>query len=193
MCRGPQWCMIERMNAERSSPIAVDTAGWRVLTGHQQPPIYNHYRDHAELVDELANGDDGDYVFIGVGRSRDDWPTLIISQTYTPSWSAPGVLVVPETSRVFVGAGTRLLCYRSDEGQWSRQWQDEAEVSFSSWRRHDDIVVMSAELELAVWTTAGDKLWTTFVEPPWTYGVHEGTVRLDVMGEITEFPLRAGR
>jgi len=28
---------------------------------------------------------------------------------------------------------------------------------------------MSAELELAAWRTDGTKLWTTFVEPPWTY------------------------
>lgn len=92
-----------------------------------------------------------------------------------------------------MGAGTRLVCYRSDDGRWSRQWQDEADVGFWRWRRHDDVVVMSAELELAAWTTDGERLWTTFVEPPWSYSIREETLRLEVIGEISEFPLRTGR
>jgi hypothetical protein len=74
-----------------------------------------------------------------------------------------------------------------------RQWQDDADTGFWGWRLHDDVVVMSAELELAAWTTGGEKLWTTFVEPPWSYAVEDSTVRLDVMGEISEFPLQRGR
>jgi hypothetical protein len=35
-------------------------------------------------------------------------------------------------------------------------------------------------------------IWTTFVEPPWTYEVPEGMVRLDVMGTISSFPLESG-
>jgi hypothetical protein len=35
---------------------------------------------------------------------------------------------------------------------------------FGGWRQHDDVVMMSAELGLGVWTTDGGKLWTTFVE-----------------------------
>lgn len=185
--------MIDRMDDGLSALVTVDAAGWRVLTGCQRPLIYDHYRDHAELVDEITEGDSGDYVFIGVELPQDDWPRLIISQTYAPSWSSPGVLVVPETRRVFVGAGTRLVCYRSDDGRWSRQWQDEADVGFWRWRRHDDVVVMSAELELAAWTTDGERLWTTFVEPPWSYSIREETLRLEVIGEISEFPLRTGR
>ena len=51
---------------------------------------------------------------------------------------------------------------------------------------------MEAELELAAWTIQGHKLWTTFVEPPWSYNVVGDTVTLDVMGTITTFPLISG-
>jgi hypothetical protein len=53
-----------------------------------------------------------------------------------------------------------------------------------------DVVVMSAELELAAWTTTGEKLWTTFVEPPWEYAVEGDSLVLDVMGTKSSFGLR---
>jgi hypothetical protein len=40
--------------------------------------------------------------------------------------------------------------------------------------------------------TAGQKLWTTFVEPPWDFTVKDGVVELDVMGEKRSFTLREG-
>jgi hypothetical protein len=38
---------------------------------------------------------------------------------------------------------------------------------FHGWQRHEDLVVMSAELEMAAWDLRGVKRWSTFVEPPW--------------------------
>jgi len=51
---------------------------------------------------------------------------------------------------------------------------------------------MSAELELAAWTLAAKKLWSTFVEPPWDYEVHGARVHLDVMGTKSVFDLENG-
>lgn len=183
------------MHDRIDEPIAVGAAGWRVLTARQRPSILDFHRNQAEYVEEVALPDEDGYVFVGVESPGDDWPNLMISQTFSPAVGgfSPGVLVVPETQRVFVGAGTRLLCYRSDEGQSARQWRDDAGIGSWGWRLHGDVVVMSAELELAAWTTAGEKLWTTFVEPPWSYSVEDSMVRLEVMGVISEFPLRRGR
>lgn len=69
---------------------------------------------------------------------------------------------------------------------------DRADVGFWSWSQHGEFVLMSAELELAAWTAAGVKQWSTFVEPPWSFTVAEGTVALDVMGRTTVFPIAAG-
>jgi hypothetical protein len=60
------------------------------------------------------------------------------------------------------------------------------------WQRHEDLVVMSAELELAARDLGGVKRWSTFVEPPWSYRVESGTVHLNVMRAVSSFPLWLG-
>jgi hypothetical protein len=51
---------------------------------------------------------------------------------------------------------------------------------------------MAAELELAAWDTAGNNLWSRFVEPPWKYNVTGDVIRLDVMGNVTNLRLSDG-
>ena len=102
------------------------------------------------------------------------------------------MLHVPEQRQLFIGAGTRPMAYQARSGRWRRCWVDEAECGFWSWRQHDDVVVMSAELELAAWRTEGTKLWTTFVEPPWSYRIVSDQVVLNVMGAVRTFDLRRG-
>ena len=46
--------------------------------------------------------------------------------------------------------------------------------------------------DLAQVFTTGNKLWTTFVEPPWSYQVIGGQIRLDVMGTVSTFDLTRG-
>ena len=102
-----------------------------------------------------------------MARDGDDWPTLVSTQKYTPGPSSgfsPGVLIVPETARAFVGAGQRLLCY--DQHTNKRLWEDHADVGFLHWGRTKHHVYMLAEIEFAVWTASGEKRWTTFVDPP---------------------------
>jgi hypothetical protein len=89
-----------------------------------------------------------------------------------------------------VGAGTRLLAY--DLQNLRRIWEDAADTGFWRWKRHGEVIVMSAELELAAWTLEGKKLWSTFVEPPWFYEVRGARVYLDVMGRKSVFDLGNG-
>jgi hypothetical protein len=51
---------------------------------------------------------------------------------------------------------------------------------------------MSAELEFAAWDINGRKLWSTFVEPPWSYEIRGDQVELDVMGRKSTFVLAIG-
>jgi hypothetical protein len=101
-----------------------------------------------------------------------------------------GVLLVPETGVLLIGAGERVLAY--DIRVPELLWEDRAEFGFWAFARHGDVILMLAELELAAWTTAGHKVWSVFVEPPWTYTVHEQTVTLDVMGRVRSLDLRTG-
>jgi hypothetical protein len=185
------------MNDLPAEPISVEVAGWKLTTSSSPPAIESLYREHAELHDDfdaLERRDLDGYFFAAIGHATDDWPTLVITQSFSPSRGgfSPGVLVVPETGVAFIGAGTRLLGYRRASDKWTRLWEDEADVGFWGWRQHGHVVLMSAEIELAAWNVSGAKVWTTFVEPPWSYEVIERTVRLDVMGIVSSFPLDTG-
>lgn len=156
------------------------------------PETYAEYSRHAQLKVEIGReGSEGRPAFCAVAR-QEGWPFLTIALRYSPAGHgfAPGVLLVPESAVLFYGAGTQLLAF--DLHTPRQLWGDVADMGFWSWRRYGSTVLMSAELELAAWDVAGRKLWTTFVEPPWSYTVHHGAVRLDVMGEVSEFSLQEG-
>ena len=172
---------------------------FRVAVGHYVlgctcdglPLLFDEYASHAALVERFAI-EAGTPCCMTVRRNGERWPFLVVAQGYHPAGGGfgPALLLVPETQRLFVGAGERILAY--DLGSLRRLWIDGAESGLTGWAQHGDVVLMSAELELAAWTTAGEKLWTTFVEPPWTFAVEEGAVRLDAMGAQRTFSLHAG-
>jgi hypothetical protein len=155
------------------------------------PQMYAEYRSHALLADEIDLSAAGGLSFFGVVRGS-GWPFLTVAQRYTPSEAGfiPGALYVPETSVLFVGAGERLLAY--DLAKPRRLWTDHADCGFWRWRRHEDHVLMCAEIEFAAWSLDGQKKWATFVEPPWDFDAKGSTVKLDVMGRISSFDLRHG-
>jgi hypothetical protein len=159
------------------------------------PPARANYREHARVVEEFdLKAPEGRYCFLAVARSGVDWPSLVVEQRYAPSSESgfyPGALLVPESHILFVGAGTRLLAYQLHDTP-RRLWEDYAQCGFWSWARIDDVVLMSAELEFAAWSADGVKLWSTFVEPPWSYSVAEDQVHLDVMGTRSSFSLARG-
>ena len=105
----------------------------------EEPPLrYEWARQHAELLEEFdLQRSDGDFCYLVAGRSIDH-PTLVLAQRHDPPEDAgfyPGVLVVPETDVLFVGAGERLLAY--DLARPARLWEDVADVakSPSDWTR----------------------------------------------------------
>lgn len=163
-----------------------------LVVGNGLPDLYDHYCENAQLVDEHDLSSEETACFFGIGL-QSNWPSLVVAQRYSPSSAGfhPGILLVPETSTVFIGAGDRLLAYQLEPTP-TRLWIDHAKCGFWSWSRHGEYVLLSAELELAAWTLDGVKRWTTFVEPPWVFNVSDGTVELDVMGEKSSFPIATG-
>jgi len=158
------------------------------------PAIYDRYVEHALLHDNLGmSGVDGSEFVVLVEGVASNWPELVCAQRFSPGLDAafyPSLLLIPESHLLFVGAGTRLLAY--DLRTPRRLWEDEAEMGFWAWKRHDGVIIMSAELEFAAWDIQGKKLWTTFVEPPWEYRVIGSKVELNVMGHPSSFELHTG-
>jgi hypothetical protein len=168
--------------------VIVGSWGLEIEVG-SLPLAYDWHVKHAKFVDEIElKSGRGKPFFVAVydlaRASRESWqPVMVVAQTYEPHEAGfnPAVLIVPENKRLFVGAGTRLLAY--DVGAPERLWEDQTECGFSRWGRYGEFVWMAAELEFAVWSTTAQKLWATFVEPPWECAFHDGSVTLDIMGK----------
>ena len=174
--------------------VEFSTAKYQVRVELGSPPMsVGTYRKKAIFCDGHSLDDPGaQYLLVAVTPTESAWPTLVVEQRYeSHQVFYPGVLVAPEAHTLFIGAGTRLLAY-SLAGTPCRLWEEQTAVGFFCWRLHEGIVLMSPELELAAWSAGGEKLWSTFVEPPWHYTVEHEQVTLDVMGNISSFPLAAG-
>lgn len=163
----------------------VSVGGYRVLASSDEwPETLASYREHARLAEDFTSADADGRSFFSVHAAASEWPELVVTQTYAPAGYGfpPGLLIVPETATVFIGAGARLLAYRLKPAP-RRLWVDEAFVGFWFWKLHGNVVVMGAELEIAAWSAAGEKLWSTGVQPPWTYEVDGDRITVNVEDE----------
>jgi hypothetical protein len=159
-----------------------------VLPGHLSS--YRQLASTAKLVDEIdlrrAEGRPCSFTVAERGT------TLIVgSFRYELGGGVgPAIALLPEAHTLFIGAGGEIFCYELSGP--SRLWHDTADTGIWGWEVVSDTVLMSAELEFGAWDQAGQKLWSTFVEPPWSYQADRGHVTLDVMGKVSRFGLRAG-
>jgi len=168
--------------------VALD--GWTIRVQRGLPSTFDAYCSNAKLVDQFdMKSTEGDFCFVSAGPVDADWPDLVVAQHFSPAQGGfdPGVAFLPERHLLFIGAGTRLLAY--DLKHRARLWEDAADMGFWSWSVYPNAVLMAAELELAAWDRTGRKLWSRFVEPPWSFRVVDDKVHLDVMGKHTEFSL----
>jgi hypothetical protein len=183
-----------------TAPFEVALPGYNLLVlPDELPSLYYEYTARARLADQLTveervtDDERPRFAFVAVGQTG-AWPFLVVVFRYRPSGGSGscGAALVPEQRRLFLGAGERLVAYDLDPAAPRRLWEDTADFGFAGWQVHGDVVVMSAELELAAWDATATKLWSRFVEPPWEYHVEGDDIVLDVMGEVSRFPLRSG-
>jgi hypothetical protein len=172
-------------------------AGVRISSGsyvvHIHPGHFSSYArlaSTAKLIDEIdlrkAEGRPCSFTVSERGK------TLIVGTFcyQLRGGVGPAIALVSEAHRLFIGAGEEIFCY--DLSAPCRLWHDTADFGLWGWEVVRDTVLMSAELEFAAWDQTGEKLWSTFVEPDWSYQVDGEHVTLDVMGKISRFELRVG-
>src|SRR5262245_5194771 len=79
------------------------------------PLMYAEFVDHAILHEDFGvRADDGTMLFCAVASASHDWPELVVALRFAPGPEAgfhPGFLLVPDSRRLFIGAGERLLAY----------------------------------------------------------------------------------
>jgi hypothetical protein len=157
------------------------------------PPMYYSYCQRAQLVDTIElEGGFSALCYLSVARGR-DWPFLIVAQRYSPgpqSGFYPGVLFIPETNALFLGAGARLLAYTLDDP--ARLWEHNLTGGFWQWERSQDRIIMSCENGLVVWDTHAQKRWAYFVEPPWHYTVEGDIIYVHIDGKQTALNCERG-
>ena len=154
------------------------------------PVNYEDYKKHSTRSDEFGLDGDGKIVFVGVGKNF-SWPTLTIVFK-APNWSgfSFGAFFVPETDLLFLASDENIWIY--DLVTTNLVQQDCTDFGFWGWERYNDVVFMSAELELVAWSLTGEKLWSRFAEPPWEFNVQDGQVVLDIMGKVVTFDMYDG-
>ena len=176
----------------RGDLVRIIQGKYQILcTPNGLPAMYENYKNNAALFEEYDWGRNSKWqCFIAIGKVH-EWPQLVVSIKYDLEGGLyPGVLLMPDTTIAFIGAGELILIYDVDEPRLIDV--DRADAGFHTWEQHEDIVLLSAELEFAAWDTRGNKLWTTFVEPPWGYAINDKLITLDVMGEKTTFSIHQG-
>src|SRR5215472_4515090 len=114
--------------------LRITLGDYTLAIAKDMPSIYNEYHKRAKLVEffESENATDAQF-FLAVARGS-DWPFLIVVQRYHPgpvSGFFPGVVLVPETDLLFIGAGELVVAYRLDTPE--RVWKDTAEMGFLGW------------------------------------------------------------
>ena len=181
------------MHAKQTTLIHFNFDKYRIAvqTG-KEPDIYDMWLDHASFKDIDGLAFEGTPIYIGVGQG-DEWYDTIIAFRSDPieyGGFDPGLLVVPETDTLFVGAGTIVRTY--DLKDQRIRFEKELSCGFWGWSRHQDLILMQEELEFGIYTLDGQETWSTFVEPPWTFDIEGDHVKLNVMDEISYRDLKTG-
>jgi hypothetical protein len=152
----------------------------------------------AKLADDFDPPNaDGRPLLIAVD-APDGETVLEVFQRYEQHGGAvwPSLVLVPETSTLFLGIGERLLCYNLAAP--ARLWEAHVDMMFWGWSRHGDVVLMESELELAGFDLCGRRLWTAYFEPPHEFRVegdhiHATAYQLNHVRNFKgSFPLHTG-
>lgn len=158
----------------------------------KEPDIFDMWLKHSSFNDMDGLSKEGTPIYIGAGKGEEWYNTVIAFRSDPIDYGGfhPGLLVAPETNTLFVGAGTVIRTY--DLKQQKKRFEKELPCGFWGWIRHNDLVIMQEELQFGIYTLDGQEIWSTYVEPPWTFEIHGGLVTLNVMDEITYRDLRTG-
>jgi hypothetical protein len=152
---------------------------YTISLGDDLPSLYYSYCQQAQLVETFeVEGSYSALCYLAVAHGH-SWPFLIVAQRYSPgpqSGFHPGVLFVPETNLLFLGAGERLLAYTL--ARPARLWECGLTGGFWQWERAQESIILSSENKLATWDMHGHKQWDFVVEPPWQYALDGDTIHV---------------
>jgi len=158
----------------------------------KEPDLFDMWLKYASFKDIDGLSEAGTPIYIGI-RQGEEWYSTVIAFRSDPidyGGFHPGLLLEPMTDTLFIGAGTVIRTY--DLKHQQKKFEKVLPCGFWAWTRHKDLIVMQEELEFGIYTLEGQEMWSTFVEPPWTFEIQGKEVKLNVMEEITYRDLKTG-
>lgn len=184
--------------ARRDASITVCAGRYTLIVCRGRIPAdHDDYASNAALVESFdPDADDGEPFFLACYRMDEQLPgktlyALVLTLRFnSDDGFKPGLLIVDETDRLFVGANEQTLAY--DLASSQRLWQTTTTAGFWGWGRHADCVVMRAETEMTVYDLHANPLWSLAVEPPWGYDVDGDAIDVEVGGVRQRFFLSDG-
>jgi hypothetical protein len=72
--RNPALTILQNEGWIERRPLS--TAGIDGMWQVRRPWVLDHYQNEAECVEEVAERDEDGYLFVGVARPTDNWPSL---------------------------------------------------------------------------------------------------------------------
>lgn len=159
---------------------------------HKAPDAYDLWLQHVKYFDIDDTNYDDTPIYIGVAQGRGWYEDIIAFKSDPIDYAGfhPGILLIPETELLFIGAGKILKIY--DLKNHVMIFQKELSFGFLGWERSGDYVMMLEETELGVYNLNGKELWFAYVEPPWTFEVENDTIILNVMDELSRRDINNG-
>ena len=159
----------------------------------ERPEKFNRWTDRSGYTDLDGLRDSGKPIYIGI-EEADKLEMMIVAFNTEPiddTFFHPQLFFIPETTTLFVGAGTKAMTFSLKE---KIKISDRSlAAGFWYWARHDKFIVLVEELEIAVYEYDGHFIWGTSAEPPWSYGIEDNILTLDIMDSITKYKLDTGK
>ena|GEM_PF-6200923 len=170
----------------------IDTFTFYVHLGGK-PESFSRWEERSGYIDLEGLSEAGTPVYIGIEEDG-KWKTMIVAFNADPvdeTFFHPELFFLPETKILFIGGGRKAMTY---------SLKDKVKISdrnlaagFWYWAKHEKYVILVEELEIAVYDYEGRFVWETPAEPPWTYGVNDNILTLDIMDKITKHELNTGK
>nr|BBH86415.1 hypothetical protein KTC_11660 [Thermosporothrix sp. COM3] len=165
---------------------------YRVSVSNTFPSLFWEYHKKARIVEHIGDVT-AENTFVILVAKGNAWPFLILILHVSvgeESGFNPGVFLLPETQTLFIGAGEILLIYHLEREQ--KIWEERIMGGFWGWHYVEPFVLLSAEIELSIWNKEGERLWETFVEPPWSYELEGDVIKVFYSNETRYYRLQDG-
>lgn len=174
--------------------INFSTNNYNITVFIGEPPaIHDHYKDHAEFIDDQGLKNEGTEIYIVVSKGFLKPNYSIIAFRSNPIGYAgftPGIHYEKESDVLFIGAGTIIKTYKLSGTKLI--FEKDHGFGFWGWSKHLNYVIQQEETEFGIFDVNGRQLWETPVGAPYDFKISNNKVILEFDGIVETRHLLTG-